>query len=99
MNLNEIAIGLRDGFSMVGYVESVYDGDVYEIWNNKEVRYLSACFELENINTDENIKTYNLVIYAADRLMEDESNKMACWDATEQAIETALNFLTQNIYQ
>lgn len=96
MNMSEIAEAIREGFAKVGYVESVYDGDVYDLWNNKEVKYLSACFELENINTNENVKTYVLIIYAADRMLEDGANKMGCWDAAEQAIETMLNYLTEN---
>ena len=51
MNLSEIAEKIREGFGLVGYVESIYDGDAYDTWNNKEVRYLSACFELESIET------------------------------------------------
>lgn len=96
MNLSEIAEKIREGFARVGYVESVYDGDAYDTWNNKEVRYLSACFELESIGATENIKTYNLIVYTADRLIEDGSNKMMCWDAAEQATETMLNFITEN---
>lgn len=96
MNLNEIATAIFQGFSQVGYVESVYNGDVYDTWNNNEVRYLSGCFELENINTNDGIKTYVFIVWAADRLLEDGSNKLACWDAAEQAIETMLNFLTDN---
>lgn len=94
MNLQEIATELQNGFQSVGFVNSVYNGDVYDLWNNNEVRYLSACWELEMIETKENWKTYVLIIYAADRLMEAEVNKNACWDAAEQAIETALNYLT-----
>lgn len=96
MNLNEIANAIREGFANVGFVESVYDGDVYDLWNNNEVRYLSGCFDLENINTTQDAKIYIFVVYAADRLIEDSSNKMACWDAAEQAIETMLNFVTEN---
>lgn len=96
MNLNEIAIAIRQGFQQVGYVESIYNGDVYDLWNNNEVRYLSGCFDIENINTTQDVKTYVLVVYAADRLIEDGSNRLACIDAAEQAIETMLNFLTDN---
>ena len=96
MNYYEIAEKLRAGLAGVGYVNSIYDGDVYDQWNNNEVPYLSACFELEGIETSDNIKSYNIVVYAADRLLEDGSNKAMCWDAAEQAIETALNFATEN---
>jgi hypothetical protein len=96
MNLSEISIAIIDGFKKVGYVESIFNDDVYEIWNNSEVRYLSACWELESIETQDDVKAYNLLIFAADRLMENESNKLQCWDAAEQAIETMLNYITEN---
>ena len=96
MNLSEIATAIEQGFSRVGYVESIYNDDVYDIWNNSEIRYLSACWELESIETQNDVRAYNLIVYAADRLMENETNKVQCWDAAEQAIETMFNYITEN---
>lgn len=91
MRLSELMQLIRTAFEAVPYVNSFYEGDVYETWNNKEVKYTSADVALETIETAENVKSYSFIIYVADRLLEDASNATQCWDSSEVAINSALN--------
>ena len=96
MNLTQLSKNIDTAFERVGYVNSVLTGDPYERWNNKEVKYVSACYALESSDSDENITTYSLIIYAADRLLEDASNTVQSFDICQTAIEVMLNFLTDS---
>ena len=96
MNLTSISQAIRSAFGAVGYIQSLYEGDVYDHWNNNEVQYHSACFALESVETKEDVKAYNLIVYVADRLTEDCSNRVQCFDTSEAAIEKMLNILTDS---
>lgn len=96
MNLTELSNRMTAAFEQVAYVNSVLTGDVYERWNNKEVKYVSVCYAIESSDADENITTYSFILYAADRLLEDGSNNVQSFDICQTVIENALNFLTNS---
>lgn len=96
MNLTELSSLMTAAFSSVAYVNSVLTGDVYERWNNKEVKYVSACYALESSDTDENVTTYSFIIYAADRLLEDAANTVQSFDICQTAIEMMLNYISDS---
>lgn len=85
-NIEEVALELNT-------VNSFYDGDVYSNWNNQEVRYGSINVGLESTTRTDNTVIYNVIIYYADRLLQDKSNKNSIWtDATN-----TLNSIISNI--
>ena len=93
MRLTGLTEHIRTAFEQVGYVHGIYFGDVYELWNNEQVQYVAACVTLEQVQTVGELKQYGLVIYCADKLLDDESNTTHALDYAEGAIDAALNHL------
>lgn len=56
-------------------VNSFYTDDVYECWNTDEVKYGSVSFVITSSSISENTTTWSGLIYYADRLTEDKSNR------------------------
>lgn len=96
MNYTSLIDLLQSSFAQTGTTHSTYVGDPYELWNNKRVRYISACVSLESLEVEENVRTYVFLIYCADRLTRGETNVGNCIDACTDAVEAALNFATDN---
>lgn len=93
MRLTGLTKEIRTAFEQVGYVNGIYFGDVYELWNNEQVRYVAACVTLEQVVAVGNLKQYVFIIYAADKLLDDQSNTTHALDYSEAAIDAALNYL------
>lgn len=55
-------------------VKSVTNGDVYNLWNNNEVKYASLCIAFETVVCQDDYNTYNAILYYGDRLQQDDSN-------------------------
>ena len=73
MRLNDTQQLLETALRQSAYLNSLYHGDPYDQWNNAEVGYVSACYELQQVETTENTKRYHFIVYVADRLTEDGS--------------------------
>lgn len=76
-------------------VKSVYDGDVYEVWNSSEINFGSMNIGLQNITYDNNLCTYTFVIYYGDRLLQDKSNVNNIYTDGVNAIQSVLNILNE----
>lgn len=76
-------------------VKSVYDGDVYEVWNSSEVNFGSMNIGLQNITYNNNLCTYTFVIYYGDRLLQDKSNVNNIYTDGVNAIQSVLNILNE----
>lgn len=71
MELLELSNAIQEAFLQVELVESVYNNDAAYIWNNKDVHYVSVCFDLVSVTNDGIDHTYTFNFYAGDRQKED----------------------------
>ena len=75
MNINILNKTIQGIAEQLPLVSSFYTLSPYESWNTKEVSYGSVSFVVTNVNTRESTTTYDAVLYYADRLLEDRSNR------------------------
>lgn len=90
-NIEEVALKLNT-------VNSFYDGDVYNNWNNQEVKYGSINVGLESTTRTDNTVIYNVIIYYADRLLQDKSNKNSIWVDANNTITSIINGIDNSIF-
>lgn len=93
MNVSNLIRITKDLASKVKTVRSVYDGDVYSIWNTEEVNYASFVVALNSAGKQDNTRVYNLILYYGDRLMQDNSNRNAIIDDAMNTLQTVVNKL------
>ena len=74
-------------------VHSYYGEDIYEAWNTTEVKYASMAFNLENTRQTDHTRTFEGVLYFADRLTEDKSNCLGIYADADNAIANVLTNL------
>ena len=91
MNVNNILRTIKNIAASVKTVRSAYDGDVYTIWNTNEVNYASFVVAISAAGKQENLRTYNLVLYYGDRLMQDGKNKNSIWDDALNTLQSIIN--------
>lgn len=58
-------------------VESYYNDSPYDIWNTKEVKYGSVCWDVTASNIFTSYQNYRCLFYYGDRLTENRSNRNA----------------------
>lgn len=95
MNVSNLFRIVKDIASKVKTVRSVYDGDVYSIWNTEEVKYASFVVGLNYASKDNNTRIYNLILYYGDRLLQDNSNRNAVVDDAMNTLQTVINKLNE----
>lgn len=96
MRWSELAVKIESALRATGYVNSVYEGDVYDIWNNKEVPYVSACFDETALEPDsESLDTYSVMVFVADRLTEGNSNSRQARDFARAVLKVTVATLRQ----
>lgn len=61
-------------------VESYHQADPYSALNVHEVKYGAVCAAVEYAQDVENIRTYSVILYYADRLVEGGYNKVQAQD-------------------
>lgn len=97
MRYTETSKLLEDAIRSIAYVKSVYSGDVYDLWNNAEVRYVSACYDLVDVSSNgESMTEYNIRLYVADRLMEGGGNVKEVLDSCEAVFKVFRAWLLRN---
>lgn len=95
MNTIEIINKIKEVALTQEVVKSVYDGDVYTNWNSGEVKYGSVNIGLREITNNGNFTTYTLILYYADRLLQDESNANEVISDGTNALQSIINILNQ----
>lgn len=97
MSWSDLALKIETALRATGYVHSVYEGDVYDIWNNSEVQYVSACYDEVSLTQEsgDGLDTYNVMVYVADRLTEDNSNSRQARDFAYAVLKMAVATLRQ----
>lgn len=95
MNVRELTNIIKEVSLTQTPIKSVYDGDVYEVWDNSEVNFGSLNFGLQNISYDSNLCTYTFIFYYGDRLLQDKSNVNEIYTDGINAIQSVLNILNE----
>ena len=88
--LNKVIQGISEQLPLVN---SFYTQSPYESWNVKEVQYGSVSFVVTKVNTRESTTTYDAVLYYADRLTENRSNRDAIHSDAATVIQTIVGAL------
>lgn len=95
MNINTINKVIQGISEQLPLVNSFYTQSPYDSWNIKEVQYGSVSFVVTNVNTNNNTTTYDAVLYYADRLTEDRSNRDSVHSDAATVIQTIVGALNQ----
>ena len=92
MSWTELAPIMEAALKATGYVNSVYEGDVYDMWNNTDVPYMSACYDEVGMpdSGSESIDRYDVLVFVADRLEDDGSNTRQARDFSRAVLKVAL---------
>lgn len=93
MRLTRLKHIISEAFESAGYVNGIYFGDVYELWNNEQVHYVAACATLDQVQSVGQLKEYRFTFYAADKLLDDEVNKTHALDYAEGALDAAMMYI------
>lgn len=96
MNTIELTNRIKEISLTQAPIKSVYDGDVYEIWNSSEVNFGSLCFDYKNVTYDTNSCTYTIIFYYGDRLLQDKSNTKEIYADGINAIQSVINILNED---
>ena len=97
MNISNLLNTIKEIAREVKTVRSAYDGDVYTIWNTKEVKYASFVVGLRSARKESNIRSYELILYYGDRLMGSNANANAVWDDATNTLQTIINKIADSV--
>lgn len=87
---------LNTHLSSIGDFESVYNADGGYIWNNKDVKYPSVCFEILSINRTDETTVFNYRVTAAARQHESvEPSTQENYNMLYTALEKAFSEMEQ----
>ena len=93
MNISELINIIKDIAVQQMQVHSSFDGDVYENWDSKEIKYGSVNVALQSITYDGNLCTYSLILYYGDRLLQDKKNVNLIYSDGVVALQSIINTL------
>ena len=91
MNINNILLTMKNIASDLKTVHSAYTEDVYTIWNTAEVKYGSFVANIKNVRRIDNLRSYNIILYYGDRLLQDGSNRLGIWDDATNTLQAVIN--------
>ena len=97
MNMVELIQHLKEIAASLPMVQSVCSEDVYLNWNSKEVQFASVNVAIEAVTRNEKNVEYTLVLYYADRLLQDKSNSEAIYTDSVNVLQTILNSLDEDL--
>lgn len=97
MNISSLMNKIKEIANSVKTVRSSYDGDVYTVWNTKEIKYASFVASITSVERTNNLRTYNLVLYYGDRLMSSGANKNSIWDDATNTIQSVINKMSDSL--
>lgn len=75
MNIVQLYHLVGDLASGLTNVNQYTEGDIYENWNASEIKYSVINCAVESVEDYTEYKIYNTVLYYADRLVENRSNR------------------------
>lgn len=95
MNINILNKLLKRITDQIPLVNSFYTDSPYNSWNMKEVKYGSVSFVVTKVDTREQTSAYEAVLYYADRLTEDKSNRDSIHSDASTVIQTIVGAINQ----
>lgn len=84
---------LKELIQPVTGIETVTFGDVYNNWNNSEIKYSALNVFAKGCEVSDGQITYSLILFVADRLLEDKSNETFIYDIAVLQLEAILDNL------
>ena len=97
MNIVELINKIKELAIQHNLVHSTYDGDVYTNWNTTEVKFGSVNVGVETIQRAENYIQYDVILYYADRLLQDNQNANAIYADGVNILQSILNQLEDEL--
>lgn len=97
MGMVELINHIKEVAASLSMVQSVYSEDVYINWNSKEVKFASVNVAVETITRNETNAEYAVVLYYADRLLQDRSNSEAVYNDAVNVLQTILTNLNEDL--
>lgn len=97
MTYSELVYEIKNAAEAISNINSFTTKDVYEAYNEANIEYSNIAVGLETANRTSNTIQYNCIIYYADRLLQDASNKLAIHDDGIRNIQAILNMLPDEI--
>ena len=82
--------------NQIPIVHSFYTDDVYECWNTDEVKYGSVNFVITSSSISEDTTTWSGLIYFADRLLENRSNRDMVQSDAINVINAVMNAIAMD---
>lgn len=93
MNLSQIIHKIKEFSASQKFIKTVTDGDVYEKWNGKpSIEYGCLNVDVTNVQRSENLSTYTVYLYYADRLLQDNSNEYEVKSTAELVLTNIINY-------
>lgn len=74
MNQLELIQAVKETSLSLKTVHTFTNGDVYTLWNNGEIKYGAVNLAIEEIRLNDDMATYSVILYFADRLLQDDEN-------------------------
>ena len=93
MNITNFLETIQEIASQVKTVRSSLIGDATKLWNTGEIEYASFVVGIRNVEKEENVRSYNIVLYYGDRLLTDMSNRISIYDDATNTLQTVINKL------
>ena len=93
----ELIQHIKEVAASLPMVRSVCSEDVYLNWNSAEVKFASVNIAVETVTRNENNAEYAVVLYYADRLLQDKSNSEAIYTDSVNVLQTILNSLDEDL--
>ncbi len=84
---------LKELIHPVTGIETVTFGDVYNNWNNSEIKYSALNVFCKGCTISDGSITYDLILFVADRLLEDNSNEATIYDISVIQLEAIIDNL------
>jgi len=97
MTYSELTDTVRSICERIHNMGCFYTSDVYEAWNRSDVRYSSVVMYLTGAQREENVITYNVLLYYGDRLLMDCSNRDAIFDDGIRVLTTVIDNLPYEV--
>lgn len=74
-------------------IETITFGDVYNNWNNSEIKYSALNVFCTDCTVNDGSISYQLMLFVADRLLDDKSNEAYLYDVATLQLEAIIDNL------
>lgn len=96
MNQLELIKAVKEASLSLKTVHTFTNGDVYELWNNGNIKYGAVNLAIDEIQVNDDTITYSVILYFADRLLQDDENNNNIQLDGSIVLEAILSLLQDN---